>query len=242
MAQLDLTAEYDKLNKLIFQNRLPDGITIKWNHSKKCLGKTKITQSHNKAISFHISISKFFLCTDMEYIETLIHEMIHVQMAIEGNFRKGIRPHGSLFRKYMDQINNQFPQYSIKIREDEKVEIDKSRIALQKGFLLVTDNNKKYFNLYRNEINDRELKLIINHLSSAGHNTTGNLYVFQGKYQELATAPVRNNLKTLVERLQYFHNEEEMENLLELIRKGQHDLYRIEKKKSLFERISKTGR
>jgi hypothetical protein len=144
MTQLNLRIEYDKLNHLIFHNQLPKDISLKWNYSKTCLGKTRIQHKGNGVYDFQISISRFYVCSDKEYVETLIHEMIHVFMVINGEFRKDKRVHGPLFKKYMNDINHQFPQYTIKVKENNKVEIDASRIALQNGFFLITGNNKKY--------------------------------------------------------------------------------------------------
>lgn len=224
----DLQAEYTRLNQLIFGGKLPENITLKWNHSKTCLGKTKIEGlSFKGKLNFHIYISKFFICSEKEYIETLIHEMIHVLMAVKGEFKNDKRVHGPLFRQYMNQINNQFPQYTIKIKEDKKLEIDHSRIKIQNGFFLVTEHDKKYFNLYKDELNHKIVKKVLRVLKSGFRIKKGELYTFKGKYSELATAPIRKNMNTLTGKLQYLHNKEEMENLLRKIKNDSLNVYSL---------------
>lgn len=234
MSDLNLKNEYEMLNNLIFNNQLPEDMPVKWNHSKTCLGKTRIKYSSNIGFSFKITISNFFLCSDKEYIETLIHEMIHVHMAVNGDFRKDNRVHGPLFKKYMHDINIQFPQYNIKIKENKKLHVDESRILIQNGFFLITEDNKKYFNLYKHELDQKIIKRVIMSLSSIFRIKNGNVYIFRGKYPELASAPVRKNLKTLSGKLQYLHNKEDMEELYIKIIKEFPQKYSIGGKISFF--------
>ncbi len=238
LLMLNIINEYRRLNKEIFRDQLPENIILKWNNSKTCLGKTKIQMTGEGDYSFTIYISRFFICTDKEYIETLIHEMIHVLMAAKGEFKMDKRVHGPQFCCYMNSINRQFPQYNIKVKEDKKLEIDQSKVALQHGFFLVLDDNRKYFNLYNKRIDEKMIKTIISHLTSAFRKSNGELYTFHGRYPEIATAPVRKTLKTVSCKLQFLQDNMEMEILHNKIRNDSHNCYQIGRHQSIFKRIS----
>ncbi|MDA3811710.1 MAG: hypothetical protein PF518_15435, partial [Spirochaetaceae bacterium] len=63
------------------------------------------------------------------------------------------------------------------------------------------------------------------------------LYIFQGRYSEIASAPVRNNMRTLAGKLQYLHNSDDMDNLMKKIQKGSFHHFKIEKKSSIIEKL-----
>ena len=185
---------------------------------------------------FKITISKFFLCTEREYIETLIHEMIHVLMAVKGEFRKDKRVHGPLFRKYMEEINKNFPEYSITVKEQRQLPVNKTRMAMQNGFLLIFDN-KVYFNLYKDRIDKNRHGGILRKLVFHYGIQRGEIYFFQGKYTTLATAPVRQNLKTLTGKIQFLHNEKEMIKLRNNIRENHLYYYSIKSNYSFIDKL-----
>jgi len=236
MSQLNLDEQYSRLNREIFSNALPSDVSVKWNHSRTNMGKTKITRHRDRSYEFHITISRFFICQEKEYIETLIHEMIHVYMAQSGEFRKDGRVHGPLFKKHMNRINREFPQYTISIKEEGPVEIDQKRIKKQNGFLLC-DADKTYYNLYYREIDSRIQRSVMKYLPAAFNINSGDVYFFQGEYSQLATAPVRRTTKTLIGKLQYLKDSEAMTQLKSSVLEDHIEHFPITRKsylKSLF--------
>lgn len=218
MINLNLTKQYSEINSEIFSNKLPSDIPVKWNHSKTALGKTQIRSPRFGKPEISISISKFFICSKKEYTETLIHEMIHVLMVINGEYHKDTRIHGALFQANMNRINRDFPHYKISIREKKQLPVDISKIKNMNGFFLITEE-KQYFNLYCKEIDKSMQKQIIKALKRGFKIRTGAIYFFSGKYEELASAPVRRSAKTLTGKIQYLHNNKTMESLFDKIKK-----------------------
>jgi len=226
MDNLDLNEQYRKINKEIFSNKLPENIPVKWNHSKTAMGKTRIRIPRNGLPEMSIAISRFFICSSKEYTETLIHEMIHVFMVENGEYHKDNRIHGSLFRKYMDQINKDFPQYTISVKENKQIPVDPSKIKKRHGYLILF-NGKQYFNLYNNNIDEKMRKRIIRSLKRGFNIGNGKIYFFYGKYEEIASAPVRRTFKTLTGKIQYLRDSESMESLIEKIKKDSPHYYCI---------------
>ena len=228
MIQLDLQKQYNLLNKSIFNNTLPSSIPVKWNHSRTSMGKTRIKGNLDGSPEISITISRFFLCTQNEYIEPLIHEMIHVYMAVHGEFKKDGRVHGPLFRSHMNRINREFPQYRISIKENGPLKIDRSRIKTQNGFLLCMDKNI-HFNLFCREIDNTLQNHIIKHIPGLHKIRSGDIIFFTGQYEEFATAPIRQNKKTLTHKLQYFKDKKRMRNIKKIILENEHIHYPIKR-------------
>lgn len=226
MNKLDLDEHYKLLNEEIFSNQLPEKLPIKWNHSKTSMGKTRIKMTHLGAHEMSISISKFFICSEKEYVETLIHEMIHVFMVILGEFRKDNRVHGPLFRKHMDHINKNFPHYRISIKEKKRLPIDISKMKIRDGFFLISQG-KQYFNIYYESIDEKMKNKIIRALKRSFNITDGTIYFFTGRYEELATAPVRRSMRTLTGKIQYLRDVKSMESLFDKIQKNSPDAHPI---------------
>ncbi len=218
MNKLDLDEHYKLLNEEIFSNQLPEKIPLKWNHSKTSMGKTRIKMTRLGALEMSISISKFFICSEKEYVETLIHEMIHVLMVVLGEFRKDNRIHGPLFRMHMARINKDFPHYSISIKEIKQLPIDISKMKIRDGFFL-SFKGKQYFNIYYETIDEKMKKKIVRSLKRGFNITDGKIYFFTGKYEELATAPVRRSIRTLTGKIQYLRDSKSMESLFDKIQK-----------------------
>jgi len=236
MTQLNLEEQYSQLNREIFNNALPPDVSVRWNHSRTNMGKTRITRHSDHSYLFHITISRFFICQDREYIETLIHEMIHVYMVLSGEFRKDGRIHGPLFQKHMNRINREYPQYNISVKEEGPVEIDHKRIKGQNGFLLC-GADQTYFNLYYREIDRKVQRFITRHLPATLNLSNGDIYFFKGKYSQLATAPVRRTTRTLVSKLQYLKDSESMNQIKMSIQENHIEQIPITRKthlKSLF--------
>lgn len=229
MSKPNLKEQYAYLNKLIFENSLPELIPIRWNHSKTSMGKTHISMSSSGEMTFKISISRFFLCTEHQYIETLIHEMIHVLMASKGEFKVDSRVHGPRFKEHMSRINRDFPQYRITVKEERQIPVDEKRIALQNGYLASFDN-KIYFNLYSKDLDRKMQHTIVNRLPALYGISKGDIYFFQGRYSQLSTAPVRRNVKTLIGKIQFLRDNNEMMKIMSHVEENHSAHYSISKK------------
>lgn len=99
---------FDKLNKLYFSDRLPP-IQFKLSKSTSKLGCFKVKERRNRlgqiaTQEMSIAISHMFDRTPNEIESTLVHEMIHYALFLNGI--KDEPPHGSSFVKYMNQINS----------------------------------------------------------------------------------------------------------------------------------------
>ncbi|MBB6478959.1 SprT-like domain-containing protein [Spirochaeta isovalerica] len=237
MSSMDLSKEYSILNRKIFDNSLPETIPVKWNNSRTNLGKTRISLNRDGTYDFAITISRFFLCSDKQYTETLIHEMIHVYMAVSGEFRKDGKIHGPLFKKHMNRINRDFPQFQITIKEEGRVNVDISKIPHQNGFLLCT-GDRIFFNLLNKDIDESIRKQVIRQIPLAYRIKQGDLYFFQGRYSQLATVPVRRNVKTFIGKLQYLRDRDSMESLRDSILQNHQLHIPLQKKKGMLWNIA----
>lgn len=102
----DIINLYEKYNKLIFNNQLPRP-TLLLSDRKRGVGLTKCKTMVNpdgkkRNYDFSISISTYWDLPEEEYIDTLVHEMIHYYIAyhnIEDNAM-----HGKVFMKMMNEI------------------------------------------------------------------------------------------------------------------------------------------
>lgn len=207
---IDLKLEYQRFNKLIFNNKLPKDMPVKWTKSKRALGRAHLYYSlkSKKLVKCTITISNYLICTDHEYRETLIHEMIHVFLGKKSKFKKGDNHHGPSFIKEMGRINRNFPEYQISPRDTKIRNIEDSNIPVMHGFLVHTLQGKVYFNLYKKAIDRLLFSHILAHISETPAMKGATVYTFSGRYIELALGKVRKKAITLKQNLQSFRDEQ----------------------------------
>ena len=68
--------------------------------------------------NFCIRLSIYYEQTERDYQNTLLHEMIHYYIGVNG--LQDDAPHGTLFRRYMDQLNRQ--GWNITVRKNAKLQ------------------------------------------------------------------------------------------------------------------------
>lgn len=145
-SQISLKKEYDKLNKVLFDNSLPD-IPLKWDKRKGAAGHVRSVKfrSGTKSIIKHLSMSVFYKATYREFLDTLAHEMIHVHNIHNGLDTKMFDPHGVHFIKEMDRINALGHGFKISITKDSSNLRVSDSIKMKKPLiaLLFTAFNKR---------------------------------------------------------------------------------------------------
>jgi len=104
--EINLQAEYNHLNQLLFKGKLPN-VPLKWTKSKKWIGqvsagaKAKMIFGRKEVDPDSVrvtglKISDFYTLTKEQFLTTLAHEMIHVYfLAIEKNWEES---HGADFQ------------------------------------------------------------------------------------------------------------------------------------------------
>lgn len=99
-------------NKKYFDGTLPMPI-LKISHSKTRLGymsfKRRMTWKGVKSEDFVISISNYYNMTEEQVEDVMTHEMIHYLIAYTG--AKDTAPHGVLFRRKMNEINQRYGRH-----------------------------------------------------------------------------------------------------------------------------------
>jgi predicted SprT family Zn-dependent metalloprotease len=114
--EIDLRHEFDKLNKLLFNNKLYAPQML-WNTRKGAHGVVKASKNRStgeiKIIS--LSMSKFHTIPYKFFKDVLAHEMIHVYWLEKGHFKE---QHGSLFQQEMYRINSLDYGFNVTIKGD----------------------------------------------------------------------------------------------------------------------------
>ena len=108
-----LRRHFNEFNRLIFDERLPLPRlrissartmlgSVRYKRQRSLLGKTTFSD-------FTLSISAFYDLTEEMLDDTILHEMIHLD--ILSNHQVDDSAHGPLFRQKMDEINRQFSRH-----------------------------------------------------------------------------------------------------------------------------------
>ncbi len=108
-----LRRRFREFNTLCFNSRLPEPI-LRVGHARTMLGcvryKNERTWLGGLRISeLTLSISRFYDLTQEELDDTILHEMIHLDIICNHKHRD--RAHGPLFRQMMDDLNRRFGRH-----------------------------------------------------------------------------------------------------------------------------------
>lgn len=132
--EIDLKQEFEKLNKLLFNNQLHAPQMI-WNTRKGAHGTVKASRNKTtgeiKIIS--LSMSKFFEIPYKFFKDVLAHEMIHVYWIEKGHFKE---QHGMLFQQEMHRINSLGLGFNVTIKGDSS-NYNISHDVVKKGLELI---------------------------------------------------------------------------------------------------------
>lgn len=102
----DLQKEYDKFNNLVWNGQLKR-VPLQWGMSKVHFGCVRSHGLRNNIRSYivdYLEISLFNKINYQDFVDTLVHEMIHVYIIT--NYIKDTDSHGVEFRKEMKRINS----------------------------------------------------------------------------------------------------------------------------------------
>lgn len=114
LTEYDIISEFDRLNKLLFDNKL-NTIKLKWTNVKKSGGKVVYNIINNKNIIQHLEISTFYKMNYDRFINILLHEMIHVYI-LQNNINMYGNSHGQVFLEMMLKFNKL--GYNVTIKDD----------------------------------------------------------------------------------------------------------------------------
>ena len=124
---VNLQQEYNNLNQLIFDNKLPT-ITMKWNNNKSRSGLVQFRgRDRNTMKVSYLGISTYTVLTYRRFLSILCHEMIHVYVWL--NKLKDNGSHGLIFKGEMNKINRLKLGFQISLKDNfENVKISPKNI------------------------------------------------------------------------------------------------------------------
>lgn len=100
-----LIEKFNEYNRQFFNNELP-AVPISYSRSRKKMGSTNYQRDEQgKPIlsTLRITMSVYYDLSEEEYIDTLVHEMIHCYILVKGI--KDTGKHGEEFQRIMREIN-----------------------------------------------------------------------------------------------------------------------------------------
>ena len=112
--EIDLRHEFDKLNKLLFNNELHAPVlqwhTRKTNHGFVRFSRNRLTGEHT---ILSLNMSKFLKIPYKFFKDVLAHEMIHLYWLEQGDWKEN---HGFKFIQQMNRINSMGLGFNVTIR------------------------------------------------------------------------------------------------------------------------------
>lgn len=98
---------FDEFNRVYFGNELPKPL-LYVSHAKQRLGCLAYKSERKKKQIVHydyrLGLSAYYILTEWEYQNILLHEMIHLLIAFKGI--KDTSQHGKVFRSIVSKLNN----------------------------------------------------------------------------------------------------------------------------------------
>lgn len=117
---INLQQEYDKLNQLLFEGKLPR-VPLKWDNSKRRLGVVNSMRNRftGEMKVIGLGMSGFYKINYRKFKDTLAHEMIHVWQVVTG--RGG--SHGWDFHSEARRINGMGLGFAITEKNNEEIPV-----------------------------------------------------------------------------------------------------------------------
>lgn len=106
--------KYKEYNRQLFGGELPN-IPVRYSRSRKKMGYTHyVLDEHSRPVlsTLCIYMSVYYDLSEEEYIDTLVHEMIHCYIITKGIQDTGV--HGKVFQRIMRDINAKGVRVSLK--------------------------------------------------------------------------------------------------------------------------------
>lgn len=144
--KIDLNREYDKYNKLLFNNELPR-VPMRWSNRKTSLGHVKYLRNNNTGeIKIeHLAMSGFFSIPYSNFKSTLAHEMIHVKLLTTGKDDRWDK-HGHNFMAEANRINDMGLGFSISAFNTEDFGVsDKTKQNMKTLIAIILELDGNFF-------------------------------------------------------------------------------------------------
>jgi len=200
---INLSDEYNKLNRQLFGNKLPI-VPLKWSNRKTSLGHVKLMLDRRtgEAKIIYLAISSFYSTPYWLFKNTLAHEMIHVE-----TYSTGVRDfggkHGIHFQGEANRINSMDVGYKITAVNSEKVEMsDKTKENMKTLIAMIIDINGNYYlsvttpNVFNMEFNT--IFKIYERLVNAGKYREVEITVVESKNPLLMSYPIQRSYKSRI--------------------------------------------
>ena len=123
VSQMHLQHEFDKLNKLLFNNEIKP-VPLKYMHRKTALGVVNATISRTTHVITinYLAMSTFYDVPYQNFLDTLAHEMIHVkEMQLKSGKSGHNIVHGGFFHAEAERINKMNLGFNITESSSDKL-------------------------------------------------------------------------------------------------------------------------
>lgn len=145
---INLYNEYNELNQQLFGGKLPK-VMMKWSSRKTSLGHVnfRVERRSTEIIINHLAISNFYAMTYRVFLNTLAHEMIHIEQKEKGYYEEiRYNPHGNFFRSEAHRINNMGLGYNITKSNEEQLGVsDKTKNSMKSLIGIILNIDGKYY-------------------------------------------------------------------------------------------------
>lgn len=111
---------YQKFNKQVFQNKLPEEVPIKWTgRLQRTAAQTLFITNIDGSKKVVIKLSKYVLDCEFKLKKTLLHECCHVAQFLLDSCIKP--PHGQIFMKWGKIATKVFPDLKVEIYHNYEI-------------------------------------------------------------------------------------------------------------------------
>jgi hypothetical protein len=147
VGDISLQNEYDKLNTQLFNNYLSK-VPLEWSNRKRALGHVKYlgNRQSGEINVKHLAMSNFYKMTYRQFKDVMAHEMIHVKLFENGDYRRESSSHGYIFLREADRINLMGLGFKITPVNTEDLTVsDKTRENIKPLIGIILNFDGKYY-------------------------------------------------------------------------------------------------
>lgn len=205
--QISLQNEYDKLNAQLFNNELPR-VPLVWSNRKRALGHVRSMQNRitGEAKIINLAMTSFYNTTYRSFKDTLAHEMIHVELLSNGQYRKQYSSHGHLFMREAERINSMGLGFNINERNTEELDVSDQTKANARDLIgIIMNIDGKYYIAATTPgtyaVESDNLFRLFNNLVRAGRYRNVELTVVESKNPELLKLSIQRSFRRSISYL-----------------------------------------